>query len=62
MSLRGYGRLVQVRPGWQEYWNQFRFSQALLPLDAPLIPALEGIGWRPVYQDETVVLLEPRGT
>jgi hypothetical protein len=60
--LKQYGRLVQVRPGWQEYWNQFRFSQALLPLDAPLIPALEGIGWRPVYQDETVVLLEPRGT
>jgi hypothetical protein len=60
--LKQYGRLVQVRPGWQEYWNQFHFSQALLPRDAPLIPALEGIGWQPVYQDGTAVLLEPRGT
>jgi hypothetical protein len=60
--LKQYGRLVQVRPGWREYWNQFHFSQALLPRDAPLIPALEGIGWRQVYQDGTAVLLEPRGT
>ena len=60
--LKQYGRLVQVRPGWQEYWNQFHFSQALLPRDAPLIPALEGIGWQPIYQDGTAVLLAPRGT
>jgi hypothetical protein len=60
--LEQYGRLVQARPGWQEYWNQFHFSQALLPPDAPLIPALEGIGWHPVYQDKTAVLLAPSGT
>lgn len=60
--LKQYGRLVQVRPGWQEYWNEFHFSQALLPRDAPLIPALEGIGWRTVYQDKTAVILNPRGT
>ncbi len=60
--LRQYARLVQVRPGWQEYWNRFGFSQALLPVDAPLIPALEGIGWRPVYRDQTAVLLAPHGT
>ena len=60
--LKQYGRLVQVRPGWQEYWNQFHFSQALLPRDAPLIPALEAAGWHTVYRDGTAVLLEPRGT
>lgn len=60
--LKQYGRLVQVRPGWQEYWNQFHFSQALLPRDAPLIPALESIGWQPIYQDSTAVLLAPHGT
>jgi hypothetical protein len=60
--LKQYARLVQVRPGWQEYWNQWHFTQALLPPDAPLIPALEGIGWRPVYQDQTAVLLAPYGT
>jgi hypothetical protein len=60
--LKQYGRLVQVRPGWQEYWNSCRFTQALLPKDAPLIPALESIGWRLVYQDGTAVILVPRGT
>jgi hypothetical protein len=60
--LKQYGRLVQVRPGWQEYWNSYNFTQALLPKDAPLIPALESIGWRRVYQDDTATILEPRGT
>jgi hypothetical protein len=60
--LKQYGRLVQVRPGWREYWNSFGFSQALLPNDAPLLEALQAIGWRPVYRDSTVTLLDPGGT
>ena len=60
--LKQYARLVQARPGWQEYWNSFHFSQALLPNDAPLLSALEQAGWRPVYRDGTVTLLDPRGT
>ena len=60
--LKQYGRLVQVRPGWREYWNSFQFTQALLPNDAPLIPALESIGWRPVYRDVTAIILQPSGT
>jgi hypothetical protein len=60
--LKQYGRLVQVRPGWREYWNSFQFTEALLPNDAPLIPALESIGWRPVYRDVTAIILQPSGT
>jgi hypothetical protein len=60
--LKQYGRLVQVRPGWQEYWNSYNFSQALLPNDAPLIPALQSLGWRPVYRDSVATILEPHGT
>ncbi len=60
--LKRYGRLVQVRPGWREYWNSFHFSQALLPNDAPLLAALEQAGWRPVYHDGTVTVLDPGGT
>jgi hypothetical protein len=60
--LKQYGRLVQVRPGWQEYWNSWHFTQALLPDDAPLIPALESIGWRQVYRDGTAAILDPPGT
>ncbi|HKE29143.1 MAG TPA: hypothetical protein VKB88_42625 [Bryobacteraceae bacterium] len=60
--LKQYGRLVQVRPGWQQYWNSFGFTHALLPADAPLRAALEQAGWRVVYSDPTSVLLTPSGT
>jgi hypothetical protein len=55
--LKQYSRLVQVRPGWRAYWESFHFTHALLPADAPLLPALEQIGWRPLYQDKTATLL-----
>jgi hypothetical protein len=60
--LKEYGRLVQVRPGWQESWKSWGFTQALLPNDAPLAAALEAAGWRAVYRDGTVTILEPGGT
>jgi hypothetical protein len=55
--LKEYGRLVQVRPGWQDIWNRYAFSSALLPTDAPLGAALEQAGWQPVYRDGTAILL-----
>ena len=60
--LKQYSRLVQVRPGWRAYWDSFHFTHALLPADAPLLPALEQIGWRPVYRDKTATLLVFGGT
>jgi hypothetical protein len=55
--LQQYGRLVQVRPGWRNYWDTFHFTHALLPNDAPLLAALEQAGWTPVYRDSTATLL-----
>ena len=55
--LRKYARLMQVRPGWRDYWESIHFTHALVPADAPLLPALEQIGWRPVYRDKTATLL-----
>jgi hypothetical protein len=55
--LKQYSRMVQVRPGWREYWESFHFTHALVPNDYPLIPALEQLGWRQVYRDRTVTLL-----
>jgi hypothetical protein len=59
--LKQYARMVQVRPGWREYWDSFHFSHALVPNDYSLIPALEQIGWKAVYHDQTVTLMA-RGT
>jgi hypothetical protein len=60
--LKQYGRLVQVRPGWRQYFEEFHFTHALLPVDAPLRAALELIGWKPVYRDSTAILLVANGT
>jgi hypothetical protein len=60
--LKQYSRMVQVRPGWREYWESYHFSHALMPPDFPLVPALEQIGWRPVYQDGAAILLARGGT
>jgi hypothetical protein len=55
--LKQYARMVAVRPGWREYWESFHFTHALVPNDSSLIPALEAVGWKAVYRDQTVTLL-----
>jgi hypothetical protein len=55
--LRQCGRLMQARPGWQRIMESYHFSEALLPADYPLIPALEQAGWKPVYHDSVCTLL-----
>jgi hypothetical protein len=53
--LKRYGRMMQLRPGWGDYFDNFGFSHALVPVDAPLAGAL---GWKEIYRDKTAVLLE----
>jgi hypothetical protein len=60
--LKQYSRIVQVRPGWREQWDSFQFSHALLPIDYPLVAALQQMGWRPVYRDGVALLLAKSGT
>ncbi len=60
--LHQYGRVLQVRPGWRTWWDQFRFTHALLPADSPLIPALQQLGWHAIFQDQTATLLAETGT
>ncbi|HEY2018182.1 MAG TPA: hypothetical protein VGH38_31970, partial [Bryobacteraceae bacterium] len=55
--LQQYSRMVQLRPGWREAWDSYHFTHALVPNDYPLIPALEHLGWQPIYQDNVATLL-----
>ncbi len=55
--LKQYARLVQVRPGWREQLQSFQFTNALLPNDYSLGPALEQLGWTRLYRDNVVTLL-----
>ncbi len=56
--MKDYIRMVEVRPGWRERFEELGFTHALLPVDYSLAPALRGIGWRTLYQDDVAVLLE----
>jgi hypothetical protein len=55
--LKQYGRMMQVRPGWQHMIDPYHFSHALLPYDSSLVPALEQAGWRELYHDSVCTLL-----
>ena len=55
--LKQYARLTQLRPGWRAQLDEFGFTHALLPNDYSLVPALEALGWKRLYGDETATLL-----
>jgi len=55
--LEGYMHLVSARPGWHDELKRWHFTQALIPPDCALIPALESTGWGELYRDQTAVLL-----
>jgi hypothetical protein len=59
--LKDYGRMVQVRPGWQTLFDQFGFTHALLPNNYSLIGVLKQQGWFQLYSDATVTLLVAKG-
>ena len=55
--LKDYANLTQLRPGWRITLDRYRFTHALLPTDAPLIEALESLGWTPLHHDAVATLL-----
>jgi len=54
--------MMQLRPGWHEYFDRFGFTHALVPVDAPIGGALAQSGWRELYRDKVAVLLERPGS
>jgi hypothetical protein len=52
-----YLRLSELRPGWRTEFNRWHFTHALLPVDYPMVGALEASGWWELYRDKTAVLL-----
>ncbi|HXS93764.1 MAG TPA: hypothetical protein VN736_04110 [Candidatus Limnocylindrales bacterium] len=60
--MKHYAQLIQLRPGWRDWWESFGFTHALLPADSPLVVALGQSGWRAVYADNTALLLSRGGT
>jgi hypothetical protein len=59
--LKNYGRMIQVRPGWEGLFTPFRCNYALLPKDYSLVGVLQQQGWVRLYQDSTAALLKAPG-
>jgi hypothetical protein len=55
--LKDYGRMVQVRPGWQSLFDPYGFTHVLLPNNYSLLGVLKQQGWLQMYSDSTVTLL-----
>jgi hypothetical protein len=52
--------MMEARPGWREEFDDWHFTHAMLPPDAPLLAALEDSGWREIHRDRVAVLVEKR--
>lgn len=53
-----FNRMARAAPGWKESLARYRFTHALLEIRYPLVRALGQIGWKPLYQDQRITLLE----
>ncbi|HEX9900871.1 MAG TPA: hypothetical protein VGC81_16715, partial [Candidatus Methylomirabilis sp.] len=61
--LRAHRHVVNLQPGWRDSLAVWRIELALLATGGPLASELlHETGWRPVYCDQTAVLLDRGGT
>jgi hypothetical protein len=52
-----YKHMVGLKPLWQEIWDGYHFTYALIPNDHRLIEALEQRGWKRLDRDFVATLL-----
>jgi hypothetical protein len=53
-----FERILLTKPGWEDALREVGFTHALLESRRPLAAALGQAGWRQLYQDPRVVVLE----
>ena len=54
---RQYETIITLRPGWQELFEQYNITWAILPTDGALARELIKQEWETAYQDSTAVIL-----
>jgi hypothetical protein len=52
-----YERVITLQAGWQDVFEQYEITWAILPPDWPLAKELLEQGWDTAYQDPTAVIL-----
>jgi hypothetical protein len=55
--MRGYYRAIDAKPGWKEFFDQYRIDLVMIDAARPLAYWLEhDPDWRLLYRDETAVV------
>jgi hypothetical protein len=52
-----YEKIVSLDEGWQEIFDEYNITWVLIPPGSSLAEELAYLGWEPVYQDQTAVVL-----
>ena len=52
-----YEKIVSLDEGWQEIFDEYDITWAIIPPGSSLAEELASQGWKPVYQDQTAVVL-----
>jgi hypothetical protein len=55
--LKDYVSIPTTKPGWEQQWNKWNFSHALVDKDMPLAHWLPKMGWKKLGEDQAAILL-----
>jgi hypothetical protein len=56
--LKDYLLIPDTKPGWEQQWQRWNFSHALVAKDSPLAAMLPFKGWRKIGGDQVAILFE----
>ena len=56
-ATQKYERVITLQDGWQEIFDEYNITWALIPPDWPLATELIRQGWETAYQDQTALIL-----
>jgi len=54
---REYEQVITTSPGWESIIDKYQATWAIIPTNSLLAARLSENGWKPLYQDETVIIL-----
>lgn len=54
---REYEQVISLSKGWENIFDKYQITWAIIRVQSPVVQALEDEGWRSIYQDETAVIL-----
>jgi hypothetical protein len=56
-ATQKYERVITLQDGWQDIFEEYDITWAILPADWPLAAELIEQGWKSTYRDQTAIIL-----